>query len=413
MREKPLRVALLSYRSHPYSGGQGIYVSALSAALVNEGVEVDVISGPPYPQLDPRVTLIKLPSLDLYEHGLRSLRLRHMTSLSNVIEWFSKLTGGFAEPYTFGRRVLRYFKRVRPDYDIVHDNQTLASGVLALESLSYPVVATIHHPISSDLRLALEAEPVWWRRLLIRRWHSFLRMQIPVSRHIQRIFAVSESAAHDIQKEFGVKAARIMVTGIGTDTELFKPLPGRVKDPNRVMITASSDAALKGVVYALRAFALLRQRFPNLRLRLVGRLREDGPAQRALDELGLAPYIDQVSRVNQAELVAYYNEASVFMAASLYEGFGLPVAEAMACGTSVVVSDGGALPEVVGEAGVVVPRGDVDALATAVGALLDSLESRGVFERLGPERIRNVFSWKACAQRTIAEYERVIANADR
>jgi glycosyltransferase involved in cell wall biosynthesis len=204
-----------------------------------------------------------------------------------------------------------------------------------------------------------------------------------------------------------------MVTGIGTDTELFKPLPGRVKDPNRVMITASSDAALKGVVYALRAFALLRQRFPYLRLRLVGRLREDGPAQRALDELGLAPYIDQVSRVNQAELVAYYNEASVFMAASLYEGFGLPVAEAMACGTSVVVSDGGALPEVVGEAGVVVPRGDVDALATAVGALLDSLESRGVFERLGPERIRNVFSWKACAQRTIAEYERVIANADR
>jgi len=161
MREKPLRVALLSYRSHPYSGGQGIYVSALSAALVNEGVVVDVISGPPYPQLDPRVTLIKLSSLDLYEHGLRSLRLRHLTSLSNVIEWFSKLTGGFAEPYTFGRRVLSYFKRVRPDYDIVHDNQTLASGVLALESLSYPVVATIHHPISSDLRLALEAEPVW------------------------------------------------------------------------------------------------------------------------------------------------------------------------------------------------------------------------------------------------------------
>ena len=413
MKEKPLRVALLSYRSHPYSGGQGIYVSALSAALVNEGVEVDVISGPPYPQLDPRVTLIKLPSLDLYEHGLRSLRLHHVTSLSNVIEWFSKLTGGFAEPYTFGRRVLRHFKRVRPEYDIVHDNQTLASGVLALESLGYPVVATIHHPISSDLRLALQAEPVWWRRLLIRRWHSFLRMQIPVAQQIQRTFAVSESAALDIQREFGVNAGRMVVTGIGTDTELFRPLPGRVKDPNRVMITASSDTALKGVVYALRAFALLRQRFPDLRLRLVGRLREEGPAQKVLDELGLGPYIDQVSRVNQADLVAYYNEATVFMAASLYEGFGLPVAEAMACGTAVVASDGGALPEVVGDAGVVVPRGDAEALASAVGALLDSSESRVVFEHRGRERIQNVFSWKACAQRTVAEYERVVANADR
>jgi glycosyltransferase involved in cell wall biosynthesis len=179
------------------------------------------------------------------------------------------------------------------------------------------------------------------------------------------------------------------------------------------MITASSDTALKGVVYALRAFALLRQRFPDLRLRLVGRLREEGPAQKVLDELGLGPYIDQVSRVNQAELVAYYNEATVFMAASLYEGFGLPVAEAMACGTAVVASDGGALPEVVGDAGVVVPRGDAEALALAVGALLDSSESRSVFEHMGRERIQNVFSWKACAQRTIAEYERVVANADR
>ena len=100
----PLRIALLGYRSKPHAGGQGVYIKYLSKALVDAGHSVDVISGPPYPEVDPRVRLIKLPSLDLYENGLWSLRPRHLRSLSNIIEWTSKLTGGFAEPYTFGRR---------------------------------------------------------------------------------------------------------------------------------------------------------------------------------------------------------------------------------------------------------------------------------------------------------------------
>lgn len=410
---EPLKIALTSYRSQPFSGGQGVYVSALSKALIEQGMQVDVISGPPYPNLDERVGLIKLPSMDLYENGLRSLRRHHLRSLSNIVEWLSKLTGGFAEPYTFGRRLRRHFATFKPEYDLVHDNQSLCYGLLDVERLGYPIVATIHHPISSDLRLALQAEPVWWRRLFLRRWHSFLRMQIPVAQQVKRIFAVSESARKDVEREFGIDPARMVVTGIGTDTDLFKPLPGRIKDANRIMITASSDTALKGVVYAVQAFAMLREQFPDLRLRLIGKLKPEGEAQKLINRLDLASAIDNHSRVSQEDLVAFYNEASVFVSPSLYEGFGLPAAEAMASGTAVVVTKGGALPEVVGQDGIVVPAGDSQALAGAVADLLQDPGHRAALEQRGRDRIVNEFSWAACARRTINEYKAILANADR
>ncbi|MDG0979367.1 MAG: glycosyltransferase family 4 protein [Halieaceae bacterium] len=410
---EPLKIALTSYRSQPFSGGQGVYVSALSKALIEQGMQVDVISGPPYPNLDERVGLIKLPSMDLYENGLRSLRRHHLRSLSNIVEWLSKLTGGFAEPYTFGRRLRRHFATFKPEYDLVHDNQSLCYGLLDVERLGYPIVATIHHPISSDLRLALQAEPVWWRRLFLRRWHSFLRMQIPVAQQVKRIFAVSESARKDVEREFGIDPARMVVTGIGTDTDLFKPLPGRIKDANRIMITASSDTALKGVVYAVQAFAMLREQFPDLRLRLIGKLKPEGEAQKLINRLDLASAIDNHSRVSQEDLVAFYNEASVFVSPSLYEGFGLPAAEAMASGTAVVVTKGGALPEVVGQDGIVVPAGDSQALAVAVADLLQDPGHRAALEQRGRDRIVNEFSWAASARRTINEYKAILANADR
>ena len=184
---RPLRIALLGYRSHPFGGGQGVYIKYLSKALVEAGHEVDVISGPPYPHLDPRVRLIELPSLDLFANGLGSLRPRHLKSLTNIIEWTSKLTGGFAEPYTFGRRAVKYLKAHRDRYDLVHDNQSLSYGMLEIQRMGIPLVTTLHHPITSDLRIALTAARRWHERLLIRRWHSFLGMQKKVVRRLEGI----------------------------------------------------------------------------------------------------------------------------------------------------------------------------------------------------------------------------------
>ena len=169
--EQPLRIALLGYRSQPHGGGQGVYMRYLSKALVDAGHTVDVISGPPYPHLDPRVRLITLPSLDLFENGLGSLRPHHLKSLSNIIEWLSQLTGGFAEPLTFGRRAAKYLRQHGHNYDLIHDNQSLSYGMLEIQDMGLPLVTTVHHFITSDLRIALAAARTWKERMFIRRWH--------------------------------------------------------------------------------------------------------------------------------------------------------------------------------------------------------------------------------------------------
>ena len=144
VKNPTLKVCLLGYRSNPYSGGQGIYIKFLSKALVDAGHSVDVISGEPYPELDERVRLIKLPGLNLFEanNHVTALRPKHLLSYTDFFEWFSMLTGGFPEPYTFGRRLVRYFKRNRPGYDIVHDNQSLCYGTLKLQKMGVPVITT-------------------------------------------------------------------------------------------------------------------------------------------------------------------------------------------------------------------------------------------------------------------------------
>ena len=269
--DQPLNIALLGYRSAPHSGGQGVYLKYLSRALVRRGHQVTVISGPPYPQLDNEVALVQLPSLDLYAHGLRSIRPWQLLSRLDRIEWFSKLTGGFAEPYTFGERVRRWFVGREGEFDIIHDNQTIADGILALQQQGLPLVTTIHHPITKDYRVALDAEPRWYMRLLIHRWHSFLRMQMRVAPKLASIVTVSGVSAADISTEFQVNPAAISVMHLGVDTELFRPLEHQKSDAFRIMTTASADAPLKGLSVLRHAMTLLLPDYPELRLTLVGK----------------------------------------------------------------------------------------------------------------------------------------------
>lgn len=409
---RPLRIALLGYRSQPYGGGQGVYLKYLSKALVELGHRVDVISGPPYPHLDPRVRLIKLPSLDLFENGLASLRPHHLRSMSNIIEWSSKLTGGFAEPYTFGRRAVKYLRAHRDDYDLVHDNQSLSYGMLQLQAMGIPLVTTVHHPITSDLRIAVAAAKRWWERLLIRRWHSFLRMQKKVVGRLQHVVTVSDCSRSDIARDFGLQPAGIDLVYNGIDTAEFRPLPDIPRRPLRLMATASADAPLKGLRYLLRAYASLLPRYPALELLLVGRPKPGGGTERLLHHLGIADRVQFVSGISTAQMVAYYAEASIAVVPSVYEGFGLPAGEAMACGVPVVSTDGGALPEVVGEAGVVVPARDVAALAEGIADLLEDPARRQALGVAGRQRILEHFSWDVCAREMTHYYQRVLS-ADR
>lgn len=403
---RPLRIALLGYRSNPFSGGQGIYLRYLSRALAEAGHQVDVISGEPYPQLYDGVNLIRLPGLNLFagEDRTAALRRARLRSATDVFEWLSTLTGGFPEPYTFGRRLKRYFASSGAHYDIIHDNQSLCYGLLKLARTN-PLVCTIHHPITRDRDIALAHSKSLGERLLIRRWHSFLAMQTRVARRLPCIVTVSESSKRDVCAAFGIPGERVHVIYNGIDTQTFRPEPGIARNPRQLIAIASADQPLKGVQYLIHAFADLCRQFPNLRLTLVGSLGADGRTARLVRSLNLEDRTRFVRDADSDHIRKLYAESAIAAVPSVYEGFGLPAGEAMACGVPVVSTDGGALPEVVGDAGRIVPARDPAALSGAIATLLNDERERYLLSQRGRQRILDNFSWQRAARQVLELYE--------
>ena len=404
-----MRIALLSYRSKPHCGGQGVYVRHLSRELVALGHTVEVFSGQPYPDLDPGVALTKVPSLDLYREPdpFRVPKLREFRDLIDVQEFLTMCTAGFPEPRTFGRRIARIFRDRAGDFDVVHDNQVLAHGVLDLQRRGLPLVATIHHPITFDRRIDL-AQASLRRRIPLMRWYGFLRMQQHVARQLRHVLTVSESSKSDIVADFGVDPAVIEVVPLGVD-DVFQP-PTEARVPGRILAMASADAPMKGIGTLLEAVAKLRTE-RDVSLVLVSRPTPGGPTEQLIDRLGLRGHVRFVNGLSDEELVEVMGSAEVACVPSLYEGFSLPTAELMACATPLVVSRAGAIPEVVGADGVcadLVPPGDVEELRTALAALLDDPDRRRAMGAAGRRRVLERFSWQAVARATAATYERAI-----
>jgi len=413
MTAGPLRIALLGYRGNPYSGGQGIYLKYLSKALSEAGHTVSVIGGPPYPQLDDAVELVKLPSLDLFNHPnhVRALKLEHLRSRADTFEWWSMLTGGFAEPYTFGLRLLPWLKTHGHRFDIIHDNQSLCSALLTLQRRGTPVIATIHHPITSDRDIALAHATTRSARLLIRRWHNFLRMQTRVARGLKHIVTVSESSRGDIADAFGIDAQNISVVHNGIDATQFYPVPGITREPLRLISTASADQPLKGSVHLVRAVALLRETHPAIELTIVGKPKPGGPTEKLIQSLNLTDKISFQGDLDTQQIRELYARSTVAVVPSEYEGFGLPAGEAMACGVAVVSTNGGALPEVVGDQAIIVPAGNPEALAQGIAELLNNPTRREQLARGGRERILAQFNWDSAATQMDALYRNVIGVA--
>lgn len=410
--DRPLRILMPSYRSHPFTGGQGVYMRHVTKALADLGHKVDVISGPPYPELDPRVALIKLPSLDLYARPKGFLDLpwpkgEEFNDWIDVQEWLTHISGGFGEPWSFGERFARWMRSRTGDYDIVHDNQTLCYGLLKIMKMGVPVAATIHHPITMDRRIAIDAMDTLTMKLLVRRWYSFLGMQIKVAKALPLSVTSSESTRRDVITEFGMDPARMRVVHLGVDSQAFRPFPEIPRRPNRLMATASADVPLKGLVYLVRAYHELLKTRPDLELVVIGKLRE-GPTAKLLGELGILDKVQFKTGLTDEDIAKLYAEATIAVAPSVYEGFGFPPAEAMACKVPVVSSDGGSLPEVVGDAAVVVPRKDGMALAKAIGDLLDDPARQAQLGEAGYKRIHERFLWSRCAANLIDVYREVI-----
>lgn len=402
----PLRVLVASYRSHPHVGGQGVYVRELSRALADLGHSVTVASGPPYPDLDPRVALAKLPSLDLFaeKNALKALRRSHLKSWADVSEYLAHNTGAFGEMHSFGRRLRRFLRANPGAFDVVHDNQSFASSLPRIARGVAPVVATLHHPITRDLKAALSRTPDWPGRILLRRWHAFLTMQARTARRLPYILCVSEAARRAAVEDFGLNSSRLFVVHNGVDHAVFRPDPDVARDPNLIVSAASADVPLKGLEFLIRAFARLKS--PDVRLTVIGALR-DGPAKQALTGSGVQARVNFVSALTSDQIADLYRRAAVFVAPSLFEGFGFPAAEAMACGAPVIATDGGALPEVVGEAGLIVPAGDDAALAWAMATVLTEPDEQARMSETGLERAQS-FSWPDHARAAVALYRQAM-----
>jgi glycosyltransferase involved in cell wall biosynthesis len=426
-RRETLRVALLSYRGNPRSGGQGVYVRFLSRELARLGHSVTVFSGPPWPLLDAsdRIDLVKVPSLDLYREPdpFRVPKLTEFRSRVDALEFATVMTGGFPEPLTFSLRVREFLSHRRGEFDIVHDNQSFGSGLLGLMHDGWPLIGTCHHPVTVDRLVDFAHAPSRGRELSLRRWYGFVGMQNRVARRLPRIITVSSSSRRDIVEQMGVAPERLAIVPVGADHELFRPLPGVRRVPGRIMTTASADVPMKGLAYLLEALAKLRTTMPEAHLVVVGEPREDSAASQVMDRLGLDGAVTFRPGVSDRELVELYAEAAVVAVPSLYEGFSLPAVEAMACEAPVVASAGGALPEVVGpdgRAALLVPPADPGALASALGRVLSSWGSwnggsAGLGLRLGQSGRRRVlerFTWAKCATGAVEQYHAVMAERD-
>jgi len=411
MSDRPLRLAYLTYRGKPHVGGQGVYTRHLTKALVELGHSVEVFSGQPYPVLDERVPLRELPSLDLFNdlYPGRFPAYWEFKRREDFLEIAQFCTGTFSEPLAFSYRALRELAPRAGEFDLVHDNQCLGYGILAIER-RIPTIATLHHPITRDRMLEMERAPSRRKRRAVGRWYSFVRMQGRVASRLPRIVVVSENSIADIHTDMGVSLDRMRLVPVGVDQELFRPLPEVRRVPGRLITTASADVALKGLAHLLEALAKLRTE-RDVSLTIIGRPKA-GASMDLIGRLGLGGCVSFVSGVNDERIVELYAESELAVVPSLYEGFSLPAIEAMATGTTLVATDGGALPEVTGRDGETVLQcraGDSDALADAIRRGLDDPELCARVGAAGRRRVVERWTWRRCAELTVEQYREVLA----
>ena len=404
-----MKIGLLSYRSHPYSGGQGIYVKHLSKALSDIGHDVSVLSGPPYPELDNSVELIEIPSLGLFEteDRMKAFSLDLLLNPLNLYEWLTVMSGGFPEPYTYGKRVLKYLKENNRDFDIILDNQSLCDSLLEIQKI-YPLAVTIHHPITKDLKLEIENASNWKEKLSSLRWHNFLPMQKKVAPKLNKIICVSRPSKKDIVEEFLVDPEKIEVILNGIDIRKFIPNPSTLFIENKIITTASADIPLKGLKYLILALPNIIKVFPKTSLTVIGRSPSDSKLRKLITDLSLEVKIAFRSGITEEEIVNLYHSSEIAVIPSLYEGFGFGAGEAMACGIPLISTHSGGLEEVVGDSAEKILPASTEEIESAVIKLFSSPDRKTELSKMGRERMEKMFDWHIAAKSYENAFKEVI-----
>ena len=385
----------MSYRSAPFGGGQGIYVYELSKALNNIGHNVDVISGPPYPELIADIELIKLPGLNLFSTFKFRERLKIFfhtknKSLDDWYEFSSTLMGGFPELQTFGNRAKIFLSD--KNYDAVIDNQSISFGMIDIQK-SKPLIEIMHHPISKDYFYDLKFARGLVQRLSKMRWFSFLKMQKKVAKQMKVVVTPSLNSKQDIHHDFKVPMQNIQVIPNGIDFNTFCSLPNIVPRDNGVITTASADVPLKGLDFSLHAIARLKSEYPDINLTVIGSPRAEGHTERLIRKLKLEEQISFKTNLTKEEITHEYAKSSVAVVSSLYEGFGFPVGEAMACATPLVATNVASIPEITGSFAQLIPAEDAEAIYQGIKNIFQSPQKYKIQAELGRQHIIENFNW--------------------
>lgn len=407
-----LKILILSYRSAPFGGGQGIYVKDLSQALVNLGHEVTVFSGPPYPELDKKIVLIQSPGLNLFEtfnfkdRFFKFINHKDKTT-SDFYEFFSVLFGGFPEMRTFGVRAKKHV--LKNKYDLVIDNQSVSYGMEYIQILT-PLIEVIHHPITMDLKYELSTSNNLIYRFSRHRWYSFLRMQKKVAPLLKNILTPSNNSKKDISKEFHVKPENISVIHNAVDSNIFRPYPEIKNLPQRLITTASADVPLKGLDFSLYALADLSKEFQDIELLVIGTLRKGGHTDRLIKKLNLNERVTFKTGITKDEIAQEYAKSSVAIVSSLYEGFGYPVAEAMSCSIPLIATDVASIPEITDNFAILIPPKDSDAIRDSIRKILLEPDLYNKVAAKGRLHIKNKFNWQTIGKQYEELMNKVIKN---
>ena len=402
-----LNIAILSYRSAPFGGGQGVYIHDISKALSIMGHKVDVISGPPYPNLSEEVNLIQLPGLDLFQtfsfkERIKIFWKKEKKNFSDIYEFISVLFGGFPEMRTFGYRARDYLIH-NNHYDIVIDNQSISYGMIDLQKI-FPFIEIIHHPITKDFKYEMEQSNKLLYKFSRYRWYSFLKMQKKVAPKINNIITASINSLKDISKDFNCDPSRITVIQNGLDIDIFRPYKEIPRNPLRLITTASADVPLKGLDYTLKSLAELKKDFAGIHLIVIGKLKEEGHTSRLIEKLNIQDEVTFKTNLTKEEIAKEYAKSSISLVSSLYEGFGYPVIEAMSCGVPLIAANTSSIPELVGEFASLIPAKDTKAQIESIKNVIQKYDYYKDIAEKGREHIITKFNWLKITE----EYEKTI-----
>ena len=395
-----LNIAICSYRSAPFGGGQGIFVFELSKALHDLGHNVDVISGPPYPNLKNSIKLIKSPGLNLFstfnfQDRLKIFSEKKNKSADDWYEFISALFGGFPELKTFGNRAQNLLNE--SSYDVVIDNQSLSYGMIEVQK-NIPLIEIIHHPITKDYRYDIKFSKGMIQKISKWRWFSFLKMQKKVSLKLKVISTPSHNSKKDITKDFGVLERNISVIPNGIDHEGFTPMQDIKRVPEQIITTASADVPLKGLDFTLLAVARLKEDYPGLKLVIIGAPRPGGHTERLIKRLQIDQNILYRSNLTRYEIAVEYAKSNIAIVSSLYEGFGFPIGEAMSCAIPLIATNVASIPEITQSFAELIPAESTDAIELAIRNIFTNPTKSQLRADAGRMHIIENFNWKKIAK---------------